>query len=82
MADSVCHAPPIFQYHCKLKFFQQKLQISQTNIFSTLSNSVLYVLSQLPTYGKTVCRGFVFHVQSMFMVIFKSMLSICDYVMF
>ena len=45
-ADSVCHAAPNFQWHYKLKFFQQKLQIFLTcdkYFFLTSFNSVFGV---------------------------------------
>ena len=34
MADSVCHAPAIFQWHFKLFFFSRNLWFSQTNNYS------------------------------------------------
>ena len=33
MADSVCQAPPNFQGHYKLKFFQQKIRIFSNKYF-------------------------------------------------
>ena len=48
-ANSVCHAPLIFQWHYKLKFIQQKLLISQTNNHFKSLNSVVYTVKPVST---------------------------------